>query len=115
MEEDLSKKKCIPCEGNIPPFDYSEIHKYLKKVDGWDVKENENKNFFLIKEFKFKNFIESQNFINQVGNIAETENHHPDIFFGWGYAKIKIFTHAIKGLAESDFILASKIDKIIND
>ena len=115
MEEDLSKKKCIPCEGNIPPFDYSEIHKYLKKVDGWDVKENENKNFYLIKEFKFKNFIESQNFINQVGNIAETENHHPDIFFGWGYAKIKIFTHAIKGLAESDFILASKIDKIIND
>ena len=115
MKEDLSKKKCIPCEGNIPPFDYSEIHKYLKKVDGWDVKENENKNFYLIKEFKFKNFIESQNFINQVGNIAETENHHPDIFFGWGYAKIKIFTHAIKGLAESDFILASKIDKIIND
>ena len=115
MEEDLSKKKCIPCEGNILPFDYSEIHKYLKKVDGWDVKENENKNFFLIKEFKFKNFLESQNFINQVGNIAETENHHPDIFFGWGYAKIKIFTHAIKGLAESDFILASKIDKIIND
>ena len=72
-------------------------------------------NYFLIKEFKFKNFKDSQKFVNKVGNIAETENHHPDIFFGWGYAKIKIFTHAINGLAESDFILASKIDKIIND
>ena len=115
MEEDLSKKKCIPCEGNIPANEYSEIHKYLKKVDGWDVKEDDQKNYYLIKEFKFENFKDSQSFINQVGNIAETENHHPDIIFGWGYAKVKIFTHAIKGLAESDFILASKIDKIIND
>ena len=53
-----------------------------------------------------------QNFVNKVGNIAEEENHHPDISFGWGYCKVKIFTHAIKGLAESDFILAAKIDKI---
>ena len=109
---DLSKKKCVPCEGNIPPFDKSEIHKYLKKVDGWDVKSNDDKNFFLIKEFIFKNFSESQNFVNKVSNIAEQENHHPDISFGWGYARIKIFTHAIKGLAESDFILAAKIDLI---
>ena len=112
MEEDLSKKKCVPCEGNIPPFDFSEIHKYLKKVDGWEVKQNEKENYYLIKDFKFNNFIESQKFVNSVGNIAETESHHPDIIFGWGYAKIKIFTHAIKGLAESDFILAAKIDKI---
>jgi len=115
MEEDLSKKKCIPCEGNIPPFDYSVIHKYLKKVDGWEVQKNENENYFLTKEFKFKDFKESQKFINTVGEIAESEKHHPDIFFGWGYAKIKIFTHAINGLAESDFILASKIDKIVSD
>ena len=65
----------------------------------------------MIKNFKFKNFEESQKFVNKVGNIAEEENHHPDIVFGWGYCKIKIFTHAIKGLAESDFILAAKIDK----
>ena len=68
--------------------------------------------FFLIKEFKFDNFIESQNFVNKIGNIAEKENHHPDISFGWGYCKVKIFTHAIKGLAESDFVLAAKIDQI---
>tara|TARA_B100000676_G_C17315451_1_gene454034 strand:- start:131 stop:478 length:348 start_codon:yes stop_codon:yes gene_type:complete len=115
MEEDLSKKKCIPCEGNIPAFDYSEIHKYLKKVDGWNVNKDENNNYFLIKEFKFKDFKESQIFINKVGDLSEIENHHPDIFFGWGYAKVRIFTHAINGLAESDFILASKIDKIISD
>ena len=112
---DLSKKKCIPCEGGIPSFDKTEIHKYLKKVDGWDVKEDDSKNFYLIKEFKFENFLKSQNFVNKVGEIAEKEGHHPDIWFGWGYAKIKIFTHAIMGLAESDFILAAKIDKIPND
>ena len=109
---DLADKKCIPCEGGIPNFDITEIHKYLKMVDGWNVQADENKIYFLLKEFKFKNFIESQNFINKVGDISEQEGHHPDIAFGWGYAKIKIYTHAIKGLAESDFILAAKIDKI---
>ena len=110
--DDLSKKKCIACDGNIPAFDTKEIHKYLKKVDGWDVKTNDDKSFYLIKDFKFKNFETSQKFVNKVSNIAEEENHHPDIMFGWGYCKVKIFTHAIKGLAESDFILAAKIDKI---
>ena len=109
---DLAKKKCVPCEGNIPAFDISEIHKYLKKVDGWEVKSDNDKSFHLIKSFKFKNFIESQKFVNKVSETAEKENHHPDISFGWGYCKIKIFTHAIKGLAESDFILAAKIDKL---
>ena len=109
---DLAEKKCVPCEGGVLPFDASEIHKYLKKIDGWDVKSDKEKNYYLIKEFKFKDFLNSQNFVNKVGNIAETEGHHPDISFGWGYCKIKIFTHAIKGLAESDFILAAKIDKI---
>ena len=110
--DDLSKKKCVACDGKIPPFDTSEIHKYLKKVDGWDVKSNDDKSFYLIKNFKFKNFEESQKFVNKIGYIAEEENHHPDISFGWGYCQVKIFTHAIKGLAESDFILAAKIDKI---
>jgi len=109
---ELADKKCVSCEGNILPFDVKEIHKYLKKVDGWHVKSDNEKSYFLIKEFKFKNFLESQDFTNKVGIIAEKEGHHPDISFGWGYCKIKIFTHAIKGLAESDFILAAKIDKI---
>ena len=110
--EDLSKKKCVACDGKIPPFDISEIHKYLKKINDWEVKNDVDKSFYLIKEFKFKNFVDSQKFVNSVSNIAEKENHHPDISFGWGYCTVKIFTHAIKGLAESDFILAAKIDKI---
>ena len=109
---DLHKKKCIPCKGGISPFAVSEIHKYLKKVDGWDVKKKEGETYFLEKNFTFKDFVESQKFVNQVGIISEKERHHPDIIFGWGYAKIQIFTHKIKGLVESDFILAAKIDKI---
>ena len=96
----------------MPPFGISEIHKYLKKVDGWNVKKNKDEIYFLEKNFKFKNFFESLKFVNIVGNIAETEGHHPDIIFGWGYATIQIFTHKIKGLVESDFILAAKINKI---
>ena len=110
--DELYKKKCVACDGKIPPFNIDEIHKYLKKVDGWDVKNDEKKNYYLEKQFKFKNFLESQNFINKVGEVSETENHHPDITFGWGYAKINIHTHAINGLAESDFILAAKIDRL---
>jgi 4a-hydroxytetrahydrobiopterin dehydratase len=108
----LHDKKCIPCKGGIPPFAISEIHKYLKKIDGWDVKKKEKENYFLEKKFTFKDFLESQKFINHVGDIAEKEGHHPDIIFGWGYAIVQIFTHKIKGLVESDFILAAKIDKI---
>jgi 4a-hydroxytetrahydrobiopterin dehydratase len=110
--DQLYKKKCVVCDGNTIPFDISEIHKYLKKINEWDVKSNNEENYYLEKNFKFKNFGESQLFVNKVGSIAEIEGHHPDIYFGWGYAKIKIFTHAINGLAESDFILASKIDLI---
>ena len=76
------------------------------------MKKNKDAVYFLEKNFKFKNFSESQKFVNMVGNIAETEGHHPDIIFGWGYATIQIFTHKIKGLVESDFILAAKINKI---
>ena len=111
---ELKDKKCVPCEGGVIPFDISEIHKYQKKVDGWDVLKDEKKIFFLEKKFNFKNFLDSQNFINKVGKISEEEGHHPDIMFGWGYAKINITTHAIKGLSENDFILASKIDNLTN-
>ena len=78
------------------------------------MKPNEKKIYFLEKNFRFKNFLESQKFVNKVGEISEQEGHHPDILFGWGYAKISITTHAIEGLSENDFILAAKIDRIIN-
>ena len=110
----LKDKKCVPCEGGVIPFDISEIHKYQKKVDGWDILKDNKGNFFLNKKFNFNNFKESQEFINKVGEISEDEGHHPDISFGWGYADIKITTHAIEGLSENDFILAAKIDQLTN-
>ena len=111
---DLINKKCVSCEGDAIPFDISEIHKYQKKVDGWDIIKDKKNIYFLEKKFIFKNFLESQDFVNQVGKISENEGHHPEILFGWGYAKISITTHAIEGLSENDFILAAKIDKETN-
>ena len=111
---DLLNKKCVPCEGGVTAFDVSEIHKYQKKVDGWDLIKNEKNIYFLEKKFKFNDFLESQNFVNLVGKISEEEGHHPYISFGWGYAKVIITTHAIEGLSENDFILAAKIDKNTN-
>ena len=71
--EDLANKKCVPCEGGIPAFDIKEIHKYLKKIDGWDVLQDKSKNYFIEKNFKFSNYVESEKFVLNVGKIAETE------------------------------------------
>jgi len=111
---DLLEKKCVPCEGGVKAFDISEIHKYQKKVDGWDIIKDNKNIYTLQKKFTFKNFMQSQLFVNEVGKISEEEGHHPDISFGWGYAIVNITTHAIEGLSENDFILAAKIDKKIN-
>ena len=111
---DLIKKKCVPCEGGAIPFDISEIHKYQKKLNNWEIIKNEKNIYFLEKKFNFKNFLESQKFVNDVGKISEEEGHHPEISFGWGYAKINITTHSIEGLSENDFILAAKIDNRTN-
>ena len=71
---DLLNKKCAPCEGGVIPFDVSEIHKYQKKVDGWDVLKDKKKNFFLNKKFNFKNFFESQEFVNKVGKYQKPKD-----------------------------------------
>ena len=103
---------CIRDRGGVVPFDISEIHKYQKMVDGWNIIKDKKDIYFLEKQFSFKNFLDSHKFVNEVGKISEEEGHHPEITFGWGYAKINITTHAIEGLSENDFILAAKIDKI---
>jgi len=108
----LHQKKCVPCGGDIPPFTREQIDEYLKFLLGWKVLVNENKAFYLSRVYKFTNFEKSLGFINKVSIIAEEEGHHPDLKFGWGYAEVIIFTHAINGLSLSDFILASKIDMI---
>ena len=109
----LKDKKCAPCEGGVIPFDISEIHKYQKKVDGWDISKDIKEKFFLNKKFNFENFSESQEFVNKVGIISEEEGHHPYIHINFKTVKVKITTHAIEGLSENDFILAAKIDQLV--
>jgi 4a-hydroxytetrahydrobiopterin dehydratase len=105
--ESLSSRHCVPCHGGVPRLTGEEITPLLGQLRGWDAVEEHH----LAKEFKFPNFAAALAFVNRVGATAEREGHHPDISFGWGYARIQIYTHAIGGLSESDFILAAKIDE----
>ena len=104
---ELSKKKCIPCEAGMPPMNKEEIKKYSKMIIGWGLKDGK-----LYKNFKFRDFKETLEFVNKVGKVAEKEGHHPDIYFTWGKCTIELYTHSIKGLSENDFLLAKGINKI---
>lgn len=105
---ELASRHCVPCRGGVPPLKGDEITKLLSQLIGWDVVDQHH----LRKKYRFADFSEALRFVNQVGNIAEQQGHHPDICFGWGSAEITIWTHKIDGLTESDFILAAKIDEI---
>lgn len=102
----LASRQCVPCRGGVPPMRGQEIKEFLGELQGWEVIEEHH----LRKSFKFGDFRQALSFVNRIGELAEAEGHHPDISFGWGYAEIKIWTHKIDGLSESDFILAAKID-----
>lgn len=108
----LSTTRCIPCEGNTLPLTGNKLTKFISQLKeeapGWSVIDDVS----LHKKFKFINFKGALEFVNRVGKIAEEENHHPDIKFGWGYAEVTLSTHAIGGLSENDFVLAAKIDQI---
>lgn len=111
-QEKLSDKKCVPCEGGLSPFSQELSIKYLDKLSSnWRFlpKHAYTK---IHKKFKFKNFKYAMDFANKVAKIAESENHHPDLHISWGLCEVEISTHAIGGLSENDFILASKIDEI---
>ncbi len=110
MNKKLSENKCQPCNNKTLKFNENEIAEHLSKINNWSVNDQQE---MIFKKFKFKNFKETNNFVNKISNIAENEGHHPDISFGWGYCLVMIHTHAIKGLSINDFILASKIDEII--
>lgn len=106
---ELSDKKCIPCEGGIPPLDDEECNIMLKRIgNNWEVISIHH----LEKEWRFDDFISALDFTNRLGQICEEEGHHADFEIGWGRVKVRIFTHKIDGLTESDFILASKFDKV---
>jgi 4a-hydroxytetrahydrobiopterin dehydratase len=106
--EDLASRKCVPCHGGVPRLRGEELARLAAQIPTWEVVEEHH----LRRRYEFPNFRASLAFVNRVGEVAEGEGHHPDIYFGWGYAEITIYTHAIKGLSESDFILAAKIDKL---
>jgi 4a-hydroxytetrahydrobiopterin dehydratase len=106
--EDLADLQCVPCRGGVPPLQSPDIERLLGQLDGWQVVNEHH----LQKTYQFENFSASLQFVNRIGELAESQGHHPDICFGWGKADVTIWTHKIDGLTESDFVLAAKIDKL---
>ena len=104
---DLTQKKCKPCEGNTPPLAEEQANELLKQIPGWEIKDGH-----VFRQFKFKNFKEAIAFVNKVAEIAEDEGHHPDIIINYNKVTIDLWTHAVNGLSENDFILAAKINSI---
>ncbi len=104
---DLVQKKCVPCEGGVPKLKPEEIQKFLQEISGWKLDGEKIK-----KNFQFKNFLKAMEFVNQMAEVAEQEGHHPDFTVHYNQVEVIIWTHAIGGLSENDFILAAKIDSI---
>jgi 4a-hydroxytetrahydrobiopterin dehydratase len=105
---DLTSKRCKPCEGGVPPLSGAEAQQLLGKLaTGWVLSKEAP---VLRREFKFKDFYRTMSFVNALAHIANIEDHHPDLEVGYGYCRVQFTTHAIKGLSENDFICAAKID-----
>ncbi len=105
----LSAKSCVACGKGTLPLSSSAAQALLNETPGWRIAEDGK---WLVKSYKFKNFVQALGFVNKLGEVAEAENHHPDIKLGWGYVEIHLQTHAAGGLHANDFILAAKIEKI---
>lgn len=105
----LVEKHCVPCKGGTPPLGEVEIRNLSGQVPSWTLKEGH-----LYRSFKFKRFLEAIDFVNSIARIVEEEGHHPDISIHYNRVEVELWTHAIKGLSENDFILASKIDRLLN-
>ncbi len=105
---DLTRKKCVPCEGGVPTMDEGQACALLPKVPNWSLSEGS-----LVRTLKFKDFLGSMAFVNRVAELAEAEAHHPDIRISWNKVTLTLTTHAIGGLSENDFILAAKINELV--
>lgn len=108
---ELAHKKCVPCRGGIPPLTPEQIAPLAKEVPAWEVVNNHH----LRRTFKTKNFAEALALVNRIGAVAEHEGHHPEIKLGWGHVEVEFWTHKINGLNESDFIMAAKIDHLLQN
>lgn len=104
----LAEKHCVPCRGGVPPLTPEQIKPLAIQLDDWRVVNSHH----VERQFKFPDFKTALDFVNAVGRVAEEEAHHPDIYLAWGKVEVKIWTHKIDGLTESDFVLAAKIDRI---
>ncbi len=105
----LANKECVPCKGGVPPLEGEKLKELANDLGAdWKVMRGHH----LEKEFKFENFRQALAFTNRVGELAEQQNHHPDIFLAWGKVKVTTWTHKIDGLTESDFVLAAKIEEL---
>lgn len=105
---DLASKMCVPCRGGVPPLKGQELAKLQEEVPKWQVVDEHH----LTREFTFPDFRTALDFVNRVGELAEEQGHHPNILLTWGRVELTLWTHKIDGLAESDFIMAAKIDKL---
>ena len=105
----LTNKKCVPSHRETPPLKEVEIKKHLSEINDWNIIDNHH----LERTFTFPDFKSALSFVNQVGELAEQESHHPKICFTWGKVEISIWTHTINGLHENDFILAAKVEELI--
>lgn len=107
----LADRNCVPCRGGVPPLKGSqllEIYNQLPERAEWKVVDEHH----LVRAYKFPDFKTALAFVNRVGALSEEQGHHPDLLLGWGKAEITLWTHAVNGLTESDFILAAKVDRL---
>ena len=112
MPVSLAEKSCTPCRGGIPPLTEEEAEAYHAQAPDWALLDQARR---IERTYRFRNFGEALRFVERAGSLAEAEGHHPDIGFGWGYAKVSLQTKKIKGLHENDFIMAAKLDRIAAD
>lgn len=104
----LADNTCVPCRGGVPSLDAEKIQELLGQLEsGWTL----NDQGHIERTYEFPNFADALAFTNRVGNVAEIEGHHPDLYLAWGKCKVEIWTHKIQGLTESDFFLAAKADR----
>lgn len=109
MSSELARMECVPCKGGVPPLKGEQIEKLRRKLDGgWRVIDEHH----LEKEYAFSDFRQALDFTNKVGELAEAQGHHPDIYLSWGKVKLTIWTHKIDGLTESDFVFAAKVEEL---
>src|SRR5579859_2530813 len=108
---DLTQKHCVPCEGGTPPLPDTEEGRLIKEVPTWFLLRDGNHK--LRKQFSFKTFPDAVAFVDKIVPVAEGEGHHPDIYIFYNKVQLELFTHAVGGLSENDFIMAAKIDKLL--